>query len=387
MTKNTTVFASLLRHLSRSEFQSAVSGYKADFRTRVLNCWDMFKTLLYAQVTGCFSVREIETSMRVNGNRMYHAGLKQIKRSTLCDALEKRKSDIFSSVFHELVCKAQIIAGKTGKKFKNPLRIIDMTVIPLCLSKFDWAKFRKAKGAVKIHMNLDGDNLIPLNAYLTDGTVHEKNRISHLADESGVIYSMDRGFIDYKSLYCIELNDSVFVTRLKNNCDYKKVKINICEKDGPVLSDALISLTGPVTKKNYPKLLRKIKYKAPDTGKVYEFLTNDLEREAVEIASIYKERWEIELFFKWIKQHLRIKSFYGTSRNAVYSQIWVALILTILLWISRTLDGITASARELLIMIKTTLFTKNSLLGLCTNISPLKVKNDSMQLEFEGFKC
>ena len=387
MTKYTTVFTSLLRHFSRSEFQSAISGHRADFRTRTFKSWDLFKSLLYAQISGCFSVREIETSMKVNSSRLYHAGLMQVKRSTFCDALEKRPSDMFMSVFHQVVNKAQSIAGIKKKKFTNPLRIIDMTIISLCLKKFDWAKFRTTKGAVKLHLTLDGDNLIPFNACLTEGTVHEKNRICRLADESGVIYSMDRGYIDYKSLYTIDLHDSIFVTRMKRNCAYKRIYSNPHEEEGPVISDVLIELTGPMTKNYYPKLLRKIKYKAPDTGKVYEFLTNDMERQAQEIADIYKERWEVELFFKWVKQHLRIKSFYGTSQNAVNSQILIALILSVLLWISKTLEGITVSTFELLRMMKTTLLTKRSLTELCTNISVPPPVDDSLQLVLDGFEC
>ena len=387
MTKYTTVFASLLRHISRSEFQSAISRYNADFRTRTLKCWDFFKTLLYAQITGCFSVREIETSMKVNRNRLYHTGLTQVKRSTFCDALEKRNNGLFLSVFHEVANKAQAIAFKTKKKFKSPFRIIDMTTIPLCLAKYNWAKYRKAKGAVKLHLSLDGDNFIPINAYLTDGTIHEKNRMGHLTDESGVIYAMDRGYVDYKSLYRIDLNDSVFVTRMKNNCAYKRVGSNFHKADSPIISDVLIVLTGPVTKNNYPKQLRKIKYKVPETGKIYEFLTNDFKCDAQEIAEIYKGRWEVELYFKWIKQHLKLKSFYGTSLNAVSSQIWVALILTILMWIARIIDGITWTANELLIMIRAAIFTKNSLEGLGTNIPQFKTSNDSLQLVFKGIIC
>ena len=343
--------------------------------------------MLYAQITGCFSVREIETSMKVNRNRLYHTGLTQVKRSTFCDALEKRNNGLFLSVFHEVANKAQAIAFKTKKKFKSPFRIIDMTTIPLCLAKYNWAKYRKAKGAVKLHLSLDGDNFIPINAYLTDGTVHEKNRMGHLTDESGVIYAMDRGYVDYKSLYRIDLNDSVFVTRMKNNCAYKRVGNNFHKADSPIISDVLIVLTGPVTKNNYPKQLRKIKYKVSETGKIYEFLTNDLKCDAQEIAEIYKGRWEVELYFKWIKQHLKLKSFYGTSLNAVSSQIWVALILTILMWIARIIDGITWTANELLIMIRAAIFTKNSLEGLGTNIPQFKTSDDSLQLVFKGIIC
>jgi len=387
MTKHTTVFASMLRHLSRSEFESAVSCYNGDFKTRNFSCWDLFKSMLYALVSCCFSVREIEASMRANGSRLYHAGLKQAKRSTFCDALERRQHEIFRGVFHKLVDKAQNISGKMKKKFKDPLRIIDATVISLCLKRFNWAKYRKAKGAVKLHLNMDGDCRIPFDAYLTDGKVHDSKEMENLARQKGVVYVMDRGYVDYKSLYCIELRCSFFVTRMKSNCAFKRTHNNPHKEDGPVLSDVLIVLTGNAAKKAYPKPLRKIKYKDKETKKVYEFLTNDMEREAEDIAAIYKERWEVELFFKWIKQHLKVKSFWGTSENAVYSQIWVALILTVLIWINRTLDGITANPHELMIMMKSALLTKNSLVGLCTNISAPKPPDCSSQPFLEGFKC
>jgi hypothetical protein len=388
MTKYTTVFADLLRHFSRSDFDTIVSGLKADYRTRVLSCYDLFKTMIYGQASGCFSVREIEASMKANRNRLYHTGLKQpIKRSTFCDALEKRPHQIFKHVFNTMSDKAQGIAGTMKKKFKDPLRIIDASIISVCINRFDWAKYRKSKGAIKLHLNLDGDNLIPFDAYITDGKTHEVSMIPNLCKEKGVVYAMDRGYVDYKSLYNIELQGSIFVSRVKSNTAYKRIHTNPHAKGGPILSDVLIKLTGSVTQEYYPKPLRKVKYQDPLTGKVYEFLTNDLEREAQEIADIYKERWEVELFFKWIKQHLKVKSFWGTSMNAVYSQIWVALILAILLWINRTLNGIATSAYELLIMIKAALFTKNDLLGLCTNIPPLVPADKSLQPLLVGFKC
>jgi len=343
--------------------------------------------MIYALVTGCYSVREIETSMRVNKNSLYHCGLKTIKRSTFCDALEKRDYGIFRKVFYDIVEKAQMVGTKAHKKFKDPLRIIDATIISLCLKQFDWAKYRKAKGAIKLHLNLDGDTLIPMDAYITTGNIHDVQRLTNLSKEPGVLYVMDRGYVDYKSLYNIELGGSYFVTRMKRNSTYKRVQDNPHKDDGKVLSDVLIELTGPITKTYYPKRLRKIKYYDKETGKTYEFLTNDMGRDALEIAAIYKERWEVELFFKWIKQHVKIKSFWGTSMNAVYSQIWVALILTILIWINKTLDGITASAYELMIMMKSTLLSKNSLIGLCTNISEEKPPDDFCQPLLEGFLC
>ena len=387
MTKHTTVIADLLSPLSRSDFESAVSGYKADFKVRKFDCFDLFKSMIYGPAAGCFSVREIETSMRVNKNRLYRSGLIPVKRSTFCDALEKRRHDIFKSVFHEVVDKAQELGARVHKKFKDPLRIIDASIISLCIQLFDRAKYRKAKGAIKIHMNLDGDNHIPFEAYLTTGKAHDIQQLSNLTQESGVIYVLDRGYVDYKSLYSIELRGSVYVSRMKSNGAYKIIKKNGCREDGPIISDELTELTGANTKRNYPKAIRKVKYYDEETGKTYEFITNGMERPAEEIAAIYKERWEVELFFKWIKQHLKIKSFWGTSENAVYSQIWAALILTILLWIKKTIHGIKASAYELLTMIKSTLLTKNSLLGLCTNTTEPEPPDDSRQPYLEGFQC
>jgi hypothetical protein len=262
MTKYTTVFGDVLRYFSRSDFNKAVKAHNADFRTRTLSCFDVFKTMLYGQVSGCFSVREIETSMKANSNRLYHAGLKQaIKRSTFCDALEKRPHEVFRDVFYAMVGKAQGIAGKMKKTFSDPLRIIDASAISLCLKRFDWAHYRKSKGAVKLHLNLDGDNLIPFDAYLTDGKVHEARKMSNLCREEGVIYVMDRGYVDYKSLYGIELQGSVFVTRVKSNSAYKRIHNNPHTKDGPILSDVVIELTGQKTKQHYPAPLRKIKYR------------------------------------------------------------------------------------------------------------------------------
>jgi hypothetical protein len=383
MTKFTTVLASLLRHLSRSDFEKAVQKHQADKGVRTLSTFDFFKLMVYGQLSGCFSVREIENSLLANSSKIYHAGLPQLKRSTFCDAMEKRDHQVFEDVFHDVVEKAQMIAGKTKKLFKNPLRIIDALVISLCLAKYDWASYRKAKGAVKLHLSLDGDNLMPYDAYLSAGKVHDVHGMAELCDESGVIYVLDRGYVDYKSLYSIELQGSTFVTRMKSNGAYKRIKNNAHEKGGAIISDVLIQLTGSKTKKNYPKPIRKIKYYDAEYHHRYEFITNDLEMGAQEIAEIYKRRWQVELFFKWIKQNLKIKTFWGTSANAVFSQIWAALIISVLLWICKTLEGITASAHQILQMIKTTLLSKGSIPELCTN-KPPPSKIVSLQPLLEG---
>jgi hypothetical protein len=383
MTKYTTILASLLRHLSRSDFGKAVNKYQADKGVRTLSTFDLFKQMVYGQLAGCFSVREIENSLAANSSKLYHAGMSRLKRSTFCDAMEKRDQHVFEDVFHAVVDKAQMIAGRTKKLFKNPLRIIDASVISLCLATYDWASCRKAKGAVKLHLNLDGDTLIPYDAYLSTGKVHDVQGMAELCDESGVIYVLDRGYVDYKSLYKTELQGSGFVTRMKSNGVYKRIKNNVHEKNGTIISDVLIQLTGTKTKTHYPKPLRKIKYYDKEYHHTYEFITNNIEMTAQEIADIYKRRWQVELFFKWIKQNLRIKSFWGTSENAVFSQIWVALIIAVLLWICRTLDGVIASAHQLVQMIKTTLLSKGSILELCIN-KPPPPKMLSHQLLLEG---
>jgi hypothetical protein len=376
--------ANLLRPLSRSDFESTVSGYNAD-RGVCLKTYDFFKGMVYGQLSGCLSVREIENSMKANGKRLYHAGLQQMKRSTFCDAMEKRSSGIFQSIFHFVTDKAQQIAGKTKKHFKDPLRLIDSSTIPLCLSKCDWAHFRKAKGGVKLHLNLDGDNLLPKEASLTTGNIHDVNEMVRLCQESGVIYVLDRGYVDYKSLYCIELNGSFFVTRMKSNGSYKRVKAFPHDDNDSIISDMEIQLSGPQTKEHYPKSLRKVKYHDKEFHHTYEFITNNFTLSAQEIADIYKERWQIELFFKWLKQNLKIKTFWGTSENAVFMQIWVALIISVLLWICRALDGITATAHQILQMIKTTLLAKNTLGGLCSNTSPPPIDTNQLLLdEFYG---
>jgi hypothetical protein len=339
--------------------------------------------MIYGQLTGCYSVREITGSMAANNRRLYHAGLKPVKRSTFCDAMKRRNHHIMQSAFHLTVEKAQSLSIQAKKKFKNPLRIIDATTIPLSLKKYPWAYFRRAKGAIKLHTLLDGDSLLPLDVRLSRGDEHEISSLHWLSQESGVIYVMDRGYVDYKSLYCIELQGSSFVTRMKSNGNYRRVKVFPRAKDGPVLSDMAIAFSGHVTEQKYPKELRRVRYYDEETGRTYDFLTNNFEKSAEEIAAVYKERWEVELFFKWIKQNLKIKTFWGTSENAVYMQIWAALILTVLLWISKTIDGIVDSMHQMMQKMKTTLLLRGNLFEICTDVSP-PFKDSSSQLLLWG---
>jgi len=361
MSNNTTVLGNLLSHLERSDFERAVREYTGDRRVRTLSTFDLLKTLIFGQVTSAYSVREIESTLAVNSSKLYHCGLKLVKRSTLCDALEKRDHRIFETTFNSLVAKANQITCKKGRRFKNPLKIIDASTIDLCLDRFNWAKFRATKGAVKLHLKLDGDMLYPEQVTLTTGDIHEVNEMASLCKKKGDIYVMDRGYIDYKRLYDIELAEAFFVTRMKSNCDYELVKKLFSSKTGSIRYDGIIRLRSKKSAENYPKIIRKVRFHDDEEGREYVFITNNFDLSAQEIADIYKSRWQIELFFKWIKQNLKIKTFWGTSKNAVFIQIWVALIVYLLLWLHRNMDGINVSAQRIIQSMKTTILTRGTI--------------------------
>lgn len=358
MKNTTTVLADLLSLFPRSDFEKAVSEFKGDHRTRTLGCYDLTKILLFGQATGAYSVREIESTLKANSSRLYHSGLKEVKKSTLCDAMEKRDHRIFERAFLALVETAKCIAGKNKRTFKNPLKIIDATTIDLCLTRFEWAKFRKAKGAVKLHVAIDGDHLFPEQVHITDGSIHEVKMLSSMHFNAGDIAVLDRGYIDFNRLREIDLRESYFVTRLKKNADYQIIETmsySLCE---PVRGDRRIELSGVKAKKAYPDALRMVEFHDDEHNRDYQFLTNNFELSAKEIADIYKARWQVELFFKWIKQNLKIKTFWGTSANAVRIQIWIALILFLLLWIKKSLICVKESLQRMRQVLKTTFFIR-----------------------------
>lgn len=384
MSNHTTVLGNLLSHFDRSEFERSVREYAGDKHVRQLSTWNLMKTLVYGQVTSAFSVRELESSMEVNAAKLYHSGLKPARRSTLCDALEKRNHHIFESAFNSLATKARLIAGTKGRRFKNPLKIIDASTIELCLARFDWAKFRTTKGAVKLHLKIDGDTLYPEQAKLTTGAVHEVNEMSNLCRNPGEIYVMDRGYVDYKRLFEIELAESTFVTRMKSNCDYKIEKVLFSSETGSIRYDGTFRLDSKAGKNNYPKTMRMVRYHDDEYDRYYVFITNNFELSAQDIADIYKSRWQVELFFKWIKQNLKIKTFWGTSKNAVFIQIWVALIVSLLLWLHKNIDGIAASAQRIIQAMKTTALVRKTIRELLIPDKPPEIPAPS-QLCFMEF--
>lgn len=381
--KSSTVLGNLLSHFPRSEFETAVRKHGSDKGVRVLSSFDLFKTLVYGQITSAFSVREIESSLSAHASQLYRSGMKPVSRSTLCDALEKRSPAVFEDTFQALVAKARVLSGKANRRFKNPLKIIDASTIELCLTRFDWAKFRSTKGAVKVHLRLDGDHFFPDQVQMTSGAVHEVKQMADLSQESGAIYVMDRGYVDFKRLYDINLSGSVFVTRMKENCQYDLTRPRSFSATKPVRFDQQIRLSSERGAKDYPGMLRRVAYHDDETGKDYAFLTNDLDRPAQEIADIYKARWQVELFFRWIKQNLKIKTFWGTSQNAVFTQIWVALIVFMLLWISKIVDALPLSTQRILQLLKTSLLARRSIADLLIHPSP-PGKSDPYQLSLGG---
>lgn len=383
MKHTTTLLGNLLSPLERSEFDKAVLKHSGDKGTRTLTTFNLFKTLVYGQITQAFSVREIESTLQVNARKLYHCGMVPVKRSTLCDALEKRSHQIFEDVFTALAAKAQFQTSLKNKRFKNPLKIIDATTIDLCLNRFDWAKFRKTKGAVKLHLKLDGDHLFPEQACLTTGDIHEVNRMTVLCQAPGTINTFDRGYIDYKRLYQIELSGSFFVTRMKNNCQHRTMKVLFNSQTGELRSDKIIKLVSIKGQTGYPQKLRKIHSYDSEYKKHYIFLTNNFDLSAQEIADVYKTRWQIELFFKWIKQNLKIRTFWGTSKNAVFTQIWIALIVYLLLWLHKLNGVVLVSTQRLIQAMKSTLLNRTTISDLFRP-PPLFEPVVSLQLLLEG---
>jgi len=376
----TTVLGNLLSHFPRSEFEKSVQDLGTDLRVRTLSSYDLLKVMIYGQVTHAFSVREIESSLAAHGASLYHNGMKPVKRTTLCDALEKRNPGIFETAFNALVFKARILSANSGRRFRNPLKVIDASTIELCLSQFDWAKYRSTKGAVKLHVALNGDHCFPEQVLMTTGSVHEVNKMAELSQESGTMYVYDRGYSDYKRLHDINLSGSLFVTRMKDNCCYDVVRSISFSAEGAVRRDAVVRLTSEKSREKYPDEFRQVIYHDGEGGRDYVFMTNDCASSAQEIADIYKARWQIELFFRWIKQNLKIKTFWGTSRNAVFTQLWVALTVFMLLWIAKNIDNMVASPQRILQLLKTSLLEKRSIVALLQGPPPPDLPDPSQIL-------
>jgi IS4 transposase len=359
------IFSELISHLPHKEFQKCVARYDDDSLSRTFSHWDQYLTMAFAQLTYRESLRDIEACLRSVTGKLYHLGIRgKVARTTLADANEYRDWRIFADFAQVLIRIARPLyaADPIGVDLDHSVYALDSTTIDLCLSLFPWAKFRRHKGAVKMHTLLDLHGNIPTFISITDGKVHDVNILDEIAPEIGAFYVMDRGYVDFERLYVFTLSAAFFVVRTKSNVLIQRRYSHPVDKTTGVRSDHTVILTAIDSVRAYPDQLRRVSYLDVKTRKRFKFLTNNFMLPALTIAQIYKSRWQVELFFKWIKQHLRIKAFYGTSENAVKTQIWVAVSVYVLVAIVRKRLALEASLYQILQILSVTLFEKTPIL-------------------------
>ena len=361
MRKYTSVFAQMLQMISRYEFQKAVDRYGAERNSKGLSSWSHFVSMLFGQLSGQDGLRGVEAGMASQQKQLYHLGARRVKRSTLSYANAHRSNEVFKSVFETMISKVAAKAPGHRFRFKNSLFSFDATTIDLCLGLYDWAKFRKTKGGIKVQVKLNHSGYIPEFVTVTEAKRHEAKELPKLRLKSGDVVVFDRGFTNYKQFakYCME--GIYFVTRLKKNADYRVVERRDVSKYEHISSDQIIEMKGFYSKKKCPVRLRRIRVKDPETGKYIVLLTNQMQWAPTTVAAVYKDRWQIEIFFKTIKQNLKIKSFLGTSRNAILSQIWVAMIAYLLLAYMKFVSTYKWTINKLMAILPTLLFTRRDL--------------------------
>ena len=360
-----TIFAQLAEHLPHKEFQKCVARYRGDANPRGFTCWDQYLAMVFAQLTYRESLRDIEACLGAMRAKLYHMGFRsRVRRSTLADANDAHDWRIYADFAQVLIATARPLyaAEPMGVELEQSLYALDSTTIDLCLSLFPWARFRKHKTAVKMHTLLDLRGNIPAFIHITNGKVHDVNVLDQFLPESGAFYVMDRGYIDFERLYRFTLESAFFVVRAKTNVLLRRRYSHPVDPATGVRSDQTVVLASLESASVYPDALRKVSYVDAETGKQFVFLTNNFALPATTIAAIYKQRWQVELFFKWIKQHLRIKAFYGTSENAVKTQIWIAVSAYVLVAIVRKRLAVEASLYQILQVFSLTLFEKTPIL-------------------------
>jgi hypothetical protein len=389
MHEGRTVFAQLMDVLPKYEFDKCVRRYRGDFHVRSLTCYEQFLIMAFAQLTWRESLRDIETCLRAFGPKLYHAGIRaHVSRSTLADANEKRPWQIYADFAQALITRASVLYAEEdfGVELQHAAYALDSTTIDLCLALFPWAKFRRHKAAIKLHTLLRLRGSFPTVVIITSGKVHDVNILDELGFEPGAFYIFDRGYLDFARLHRIQRSGAFFVTRAKQNSQLRRRYSRPVDKSTGLLFDQTVVLTGFYSRQQYPEVLRRIGYRDPETGKKLIFLTNNFTLAALTIAQLYRSRWQIELFFKWIKQHLRIKAFYGTSENAVKTQVWIAISVYVLVAIIKKQLHLSQSPYAILQISSLTLFEKMPILQAFAPSSPvsnsLSLQN---QLCLQGF--
>jgi len=355
------VFSQLMDFLPKYEYDKCVRRYRGNRRVRTFSCYDQFLCMAFAQLTYRESLRDIVTCLDVLKPKLFHVGIRgNVSRSTLANTNENRDWRIYADFAQVLIAEARSLYADEdfGVDLDNTVYALDSSTIDLCLSLFPWARFRKAKGAVKLHTLLNLRGNIPEFIHISDGKLHDVNVLDILIPEAGAIYVMDRGYVDFGRLYALHQAAAFFVTRAKRGFQYKRRYSHPVDETTGLRSDQTVMLTGFYARNNYPEPMRRVVYRDDETHRRFVFLTNNFTLPALTIAQLYKARWQVELFFKWIKQHLRIKAFYGTSANAAKTQIWIAVCVYVLIAIIKKRLGLDHSLYTILQILSVSLFEK-----------------------------
>ena len=384
-----TLFAQVMEFVPWTSFARIVHRYQGNAGVRALSCAEQFRAMAFAQLTWRESLRDIEVSLSANASKLYAMGFRAaVKRSTLADANESRDWRIWFDLAALLIRRARKLyaSDSLGVELDNTVYALDSTTIDLCLSLFDWAPFRSTKAAIKLHTLLDLRGSIPAFIHISDGKLHDVNVLDMLSLEAGAFYVMDRGYVDFERLYTLHQAGAFFVTRAKSPMNARRVYSAPVDRDTGVICDQRVMLNGYYSAKKYPEHLRRIRFKDPESGKTLVFLTNNTALPALTICALYKSRWQVELFFKWIKQHLRIKKFLGTSENAVKTQVWCAVATYVLIAIVKKELQLNASLYTCLQILSVSVFEKNQLsCALQPDDSGTKLPADTNQLILFNF--
>jgi len=378
MSSEKMIFAQLMDFLPAYEFHQCVGRYQGHYKMKSFSCWDQFLCMAFAQLTYRESLRDIEACLRSNQQKLYHMGIRgKVSRNTLAHANEVRDWRIYADFAQMLITRARVLYADDpfGIELDQTVYALDSTTINLCLSLFPWAKFRKRKGAIKLHTLLDLHGSIPSVIFITHGKIHDVNFLDNLILEAGAIYLMDRGYLDFARLYKITQGLAFFVTRAKSNFDFKRLYSQPIDKSTGIQCDQIVVLDGFYAQKDYPAKLRRIRYFDAKKNKRLVFLTNNFSFSALTITELFRCRWHIELFFKWIKQHLRIKAFYGTNENAVKTQIWIAISVYVLVAIVKKQLHLDTSLYTILQILSVTLFEKTPVLQALSSIDHKESKS------------
>ena len=374
------IFSQLMDFLPSQEFRRCVDRYKGNYKLQRFSCWDQFLCMAFAQLTYRESLRDIEACLRSAGTKLYHMGIRnRVARNTLANANQVRDWRIYADFAHALIATARelYIGDSFGLDLQQTVYAMDSTMIDLCLSLFPWAKYRKRDGAVKLHTLLDLRGNIPSVVIVTHGKVHDVNFLHQLIFEPGAFYVMDRGYLDFERLHTIGLASAFFVIRAKSHIVIKRLYSRPVDKSTGVRSDQIITFSGFYAHKDYPDKLRRIHFYDNETNKRLIFLTNNFTLSAFTIAQLYRCRWQVELFFRWIKQHLRIKAFYGTSENALKTQIWIAISIYVLVAIIKKRLNLHGSLYRILQILSVNVFEKTPILEALSNADDQNASEES----------